>query len=338
MFGWLTLLTGFALSVVAAFFAIVGIMAIFAGLPVYAVIMGTVIELGKVVGVVWIYRNWGNKTKLKYVMIPFVIVMMLLTSMGIFGLLSKAHLNQVAPVTNNTAKIERLDQRIARERTEIIDAENIIAQLDQTIQVLVDVKKISHLTEGSRIVRIKQQPQRNQLKKIINESMDSIDEYEDKKLTLNQELNDLELEVGPVKYIAAIIYEDPQDRLDEAVRIVIIAFIFVFDPMAILLLMAGNYTLMGRIGAAPKPTFDNTRPPPKPIKKIIPNAKTEFVPAKVIAEVMAEVIAEQPKMSQEHAGSSKAKATDVLAEPTDVTQKAFSHGIHSQQFYNKENK
>lgn len=337
MFGYITLFTGLALAVVAAWFAVEGVVVLFAGLPIRAMIMGIAIEAAKVVGVTWIYRHWTHKTRLKYVIIPPTVVMMLLTSMAIFGTLSKAHLEQTAPVTNNTAKIERLDQRIARERTEIIDAENIITQLDQTIQVLVDVKKISHLTEGSRIVRIKQQPQRNQLKKIINESMDSIDEYEDKKLTLNQELNDLELEVGPVKYIAAIIYENPQDRLDEAVRIVIIAFIFVFDPMAILLLMAGNYTLMGRIGAAPKPTFDNTRPP-KPIKKIIPNAETEFVPAKVIAEVMAEVIAEQPKMSQEHAGSSKAKATDVLAEPTDVTQKAFSHGIHSQQFYNKENK
>lgn len=338
MFGWITLLTGLSLSIVAAVFAIVGIMSIFAGLPIYAMIMGIVIEAGKIVGVTWIYRHWAEKTKLKFAMIPVVIVAMLLTSMGIFGLLSRAHLEQTAPVSNNTAKIERLDQRIARERTEIADAENIIGQLDQTIQVLVDVKKISHLIEGSRVVRIKQQPQRDQLKKIINESMDSIDEYEDEKLSLNQELNDLELEVGPVKYIAAIIYEESENRLDEAVRIVIIAFIFVFDPMAILLLMAGNYTLMGRIGAAPKPTVDNIRPPstpPKPIKKITPDAKTEFVPAKVIAEVMAEVIAEQSAPPQKHIDLSKAKATDIPAEPTDTTQKAFSHGIHSQQFYNK---
>lgn len=250
-FGIVTLLTGLALSVVAAWFAIEGIMAIFAGLPIYAMIMGIVVEAGKVTGVTWIYRFWEQKTKLKFVMLPFVLVAMLLTSMGIFGLLSKAHLEQTAPVTNNSAKIERLDLRIARAQAQISDAEVVITQLDETIQVLIDANVISHPVRGARVVREKQQPQRDLLKQQIDEAEDSIDEWQDEKLTLNQEINDLEREVGPVKYIAAIIYEDAETRLEEAVRVVIIAFIFVFDPMAILLIMAGNYTLMGRIVAKP---------------------------------------------------------------------------------------
>lgn len=318
MFGYLTLIAGLALSAIAAWFAVEGIVALFAGLPVRAMIMGIGIELGKVVGVTWIYRHWDLKTKLKYFMIPFTIVMMLLTSMGIFGLLSKAHIEQTAPVTNNSAKIERLDQRIARERIEIADAELIIDQLDATVQVLVDARKISHPTEGSRVVRINQQPQRDQLKAIIDESFDSIDEYEDEKLTLNSELNELELEVGPVKYIAAIIYDNPEDSLEEAVRIVIIAFIFVFDPMAILLLMAGNYTLMGRIGA--QPTL------PKP-RKITPNAKTEFVPAKVIAEVISETVEEAVAEVKAPKPTAKAKAEDIPAEPTAI--KPHGHGVYS---------
>ena len=318
MFGIITLITGLALSIVAAWFAILGIMALFAGLPMYAMIMGIVVEAGKVVGITWIYRNWENKTKLKYVMIPVTFVAVLLTSMGIFGLLSKAHIEQTAPVANNSAKIERLDQRIARERVEIADAELIIDQLDDTVRVLVDARKISHPTEGSKVVRIAQQPQRDQLKAIIDNSFDSIDEYEDEKLSLNQELNALELEVGPVKYIAAIVYEDPDNSLDEAVRMVIIAFIFVFDPMAILLLMAGNYTLMGRVGAAPV----STPVQPKPFKKIIPNAKTEFVPAEVIAEVISEAVNEAvaPK-------TAKAKSEDIPAEPTKV--EPHGHGVYS---------
>ena len=334
MFGYLTLVTGLALSTIAAWFAIEGIMAIFAGLPIYAMIMGIVIELGKIVGVTWIYRHWDHKTKLKFVMIPFVLIMMLLTSMGIFGLLSKAHIEQTAPVANNSAKIERLDQRISRENSEIADAELIIDQLDDTIRVLVDAKIISHPTRGSKVVRIAQQPQRDQLKAIIDESMDSIDEYEDTKLSLNQELNELELEVGPVKYIAAIIYEDPASQLDEAVRIVIIAFIFVFDPMAILLLMAGNYTLMGRIGAAPI-----TPAAPKK-KKIVPNAKMEFVPAEVLAEVVAEIIDEKipPKpeppeneIVKEHELPPRGAAT--IAKSIEIPAEPHGHGIHSPQFY-----
>ena len=259
-FAILTLITALSMATVAAWFAIAGIMAIFAGMPIYAMIMGIVVEAGKVVGVTWVYRNWLEKTKLKLVMIPVVLVAMLLTSMGIFGLLSKAHLEQTAPVSSNAAKIERLDQRIGRERTEIADAELIIGQLDATVQVLVDARKISHPTEGSRVVRINQQPQRDQLKQIIDNSFDSIDEYEDEKLTLNQELNELELEVGPVKYLAALVYEEPENNIDEAVRIVIIAFIFVFDPMAILLLMAANYTIMQVRGKSFFPDDDDPEP------------------------------------------------------------------------------
>ena len=151
-FAIVTLVTALSMAAVAAWFAIAGIMAIFAGMPIFALIMGVVVEAGKVVGVTWVYRNWLEKTKLKLIMIPLIIVAMLLTSMGIFGLLSKAHIEQTAPVTNNSAKIERLDLRIGRERAEIADAELIIAQLDETIQVLVDAKKISHPIEGSRVV------------------------------------------------------------------------------------------------------------------------------------------------------------------------------------------
>lgn len=303
-FGIVTLLTGLALSTVAAWFAIEGIMAIFAGLPIYAMIMGIVVEAGKVVGITWIYRHWTEKTKLKLIMIPVVITAMLLTSMGIFGLLSKAHLEQTAPVSNNTAQIERLDLRIERERAEIADAESVIVQLDQTIQVLVDARKISHPTEGSRIVRINQQSQRDALKKIIDDSFDSIDEYEDTKLTLNQELNALELEVGPVKYIAAVIYEDPQDNIDKAVRIVIIAFIFVFDPMAILLLMAGNYTLMTRVSVKPEDDedegglFDEPEPVVVSVEQLIdPNDPTANISAEQIQKALDDFAAREKPLT-----------------------------------------
>ena len=317
MFGYLTLLAGLLLSTVAAWFAVEGIMAIFAGLPIYAMIMGIAIEAAKVVGVTWIYRHWDHKTKLKVVMIPFTLVMMLLTSMGIFGLLSKAHLEQTAPVTNNSAKIERLDQRIARERTDITDAEARIAQLDETLQVLIDASIISDPVRGARVVRERQKPERDILKLEIDESMDAIDEYEDEKLTLNQELNELELEVGPVKYIAAIIYENPEDSLEEAVRIVIIAFIFVFDPMAILLLMAGNYTLMGRVGAEPTPP---TPSKPKP-RKIIPNSEVTFTPK---SDPEAERLqAEREEI--ERATADKAKSVDIPAEPTEEEKSPRKH-------------
>jgi multisubunit Na+/H+ antiporter MnhG subunit len=241
-FGILTLLTALSMATVAAVFAIYGIIAIFAGMPQFALIMGAVIELGKIVGISWLYRNWNEPTKIKYFMAPIVLVAMLLTSMGIFGLLSKAHLEQTSPVANNEIQIERLDQQIAREQSRILDAEQVISQLDQSVQALIEFDRIRG-PDGAIAVRESQADQREVLRQTIDTAQTELDGLEDQKLELSQQLRAIELEVGPIKYIAELIYNDGQDRTEEAVRWVIIAFIFVFDPMAILLLMAANYTL-----------------------------------------------------------------------------------------------
>ena len=243
IFGIIVLLTALGMASVAAWFAVAGIMAFFAGNAIPAMIMGIVIELGKVVGVSWVYRTWQESSILKYVMIPFIFSMMLLTSAGIFGFLSKAHLEQNAPVANNELRVERLDQQIAREKSKILDAETVIVQLDTTVQTLIDYAKISG-ENGARAVRENQNDQRALLAATIAESQAKVDQFEDQKLDLNQALKTLELEVGPIKYVAALIYEDAENSTEEAARILILAFIFVFDPMAIMLLMAANHTLM----------------------------------------------------------------------------------------------
>jgi len=241
-FGILTLFTALSMATVAAVFAIYGIIAIFAGMPQFALVMGAVIELGKVVGISWLYRNWNEPTKIKYAMTPLVLVAMMLTSMGIFGLLSKAHLEQTSPVANNEIQIVRLDQQIAREQSKITDAEQVISQLDQSVQALIDFDRIRG-PDGALAVRESQAEQRELLRQTIDTAQSEVDRLEDQKLELTQELSAIALEVGPVKYLAELVYGDGTDRTEEAVRWVIIAFIFVFDPMAILLLMAANYTL-----------------------------------------------------------------------------------------------
>jgi multisubunit Na+/H+ antiporter MnhG subunit len=241
----ITLLTALSMATVAAVFAIYGIIAIFAGMPQFALIMGAVVELGKVVGISWLYRNWNEPTKIKYAMTPLVLVAMMLTSMGIFGLLSKAHLEQTSPVANNEIQIERLDQQIFREQRTITDSETVIAQLDQTVQTLINFDRIRG-ADGALAVRESQAEQRELLRQAVTTAQTEMDRLEDQKLELTQQLKAIELEVGPVKYLAELVYGDGADRTEEAVRWVIIAFIFVFDPMAILLLMAANYTLASR--------------------------------------------------------------------------------------------
>ena len=245
IFPIITLITALGMATTAAVFAIFGIVAIFAGMPTFALIMGSVIELGKVVGVSWIYRNWTEPTKIKYFMMPLVFVAMLLTSMGIFGLLSKAHLDQTQAVGSNSLVIERLDQQIAREQTRIDNAESVISQLDETVNTLIEFSRISG-PDGARAVREGQEEQRTELTALIDTAQDRIDELQTERLELQREVNAVELEVGPVLYIAQLIYDDGEERLEDAVRWVIIAFIFVFDPMAILLLIAANYSLMNR--------------------------------------------------------------------------------------------
>lgn len=265
-FGILTLVTALIMASTAAWFAIAGIVAVFAGAPIAAFIMGAVIELGKVVGVSWLYRNKDEPTKIKYALLPLVVIAMLLTSMGIFGFLSKAHLEQGAPVGNNVAKIERIDQRIQREQSTITDAETVVGQLDQTVNSLVKNDRISG-PNGARTVRQSQEQQRAELRKTIEEAQANIDKLEDEKFELSQSVREMELEVGPVKYIAQLIYGEGETNLEKAVRLVIVAFIFVFDPMAIVLLMAANYTLMKRKEEEPvteteeEPDFDDIDEP-----------------------------------------------------------------------------
>lgn len=305
-FGLLTLFTALSMATVAAVFAIYGIIAIFAGMPQFALVMGAVIELGKVVGISWLYRNWNEPTKIKYAMAPLVLVAMMLTSMGIFGLLSKAHLEQTSPVANNEIQIERLDQQIAREQSKITDAEQVISQLDQSVQALINFDRIRG-PDGALAVRESQAEQRELLRQSIDTAQTEVDRLEDQKLELSQALRAIELEVGPVKYLAELVYGSETDRTEEAVRWVIIAFIFVFDPMAILLLMAANYTLDNRkkkelpkeivkkeLLVVHPPMPEVTEPVTEPQEPVIPETVSAVEP-EVVKHVVTEESVEETK-------------------------------------------
>ncbi len=237
-------LSAIALAGVAAWFSITGLIAIFAALPISIAIMASVLEVAKLVTASILYRNWGTIPFLmKSYLTVAVVILMLITSLGIFGYLSKAHLEQNAPVSNNLAKIERLEQRITREGRTINDAETVIVQLDGAITTLIEYDKISG-PDGARNVRAGQQEERDALNEIINSSQDSIDIYLDEKFGYEQEVRQFETEIGPIKYIAALAYDDPSSHYDSAVRAIILLLVFVFDPLAVLLLITANHIQM----------------------------------------------------------------------------------------------
>lgn len=244
MFTWITLATALTLSGIAAFYSIVGLTTIFAGAYWPIVIMGSVLEVAKVVATSWVYRNWfKTNATIKYYLTAAVCVLMLITSMGIFGFLSKAHTTQAITGGDNTLQIQQLDRKIQRQQNRIKDAQLVLSQLDAAVQVLIDNNRIRGL-QGSIAVRESQKAERAQLTYLIDDANEQISNYQNQKLKLNQEQLIIEAEVGPIKYIAEMFYDkSSQENLNKAVRAAIILIVIVFDPLAIALLIAANSSM-----------------------------------------------------------------------------------------------
>lgn len=243
--GLLTLVMALAISGVAAWYSIAGLVAIFSGAATAIIIMGGVLEAGKLVTASWLYNNWKEVPfLLKSYLTTAVVVLMLITSMGIFGFLSKAHLEHSISVGGtNELQITNLERQIARQQSIIADAETVLTQLDQQVAVLIEYDRIRGPT-GSIAVRESQSEERGLLNKTIDAAYIRIDGLQKDLTPLQQEKLAIEVEVGPLKYIAELIYGDQaRDFFDEAVRWVIMLIVFVFDPLAVLLLIAANMTL-----------------------------------------------------------------------------------------------
>lgn len=210
-------LTAIALSGVAAYYSVIGLAQIFPGSFWPIIIMGSILEMAKLVTVSWLYNNWNQTILLmRYYFLVAIILLMLITSMGIFGYLSKAHLETNVVLGANTVQLKTLEQRekIVKERLEYL------------------LKRAGDPATASR-----------KIDKQIQEAQEELKEVNEKKLPLLSEENKLSAEIGPIKYIAEVLYtKDDPNFIDKAVRAVIVIIIIVFDPLAILLLVASNQT------------------------------------------------------------------------------------------------
>ena len=238
----LTFLSAISISVIAAGYSIVGLATLFAGAVVPIIAMGSALEVGKLVAASWLYHNWNSDVPrlLKGYLFGAIIVLIFITSLGIFGFLSKAHLDQVKPVSGNNIKIEVIDKQINQQEIIIERAEKQINLLDKALEVYIDKEYVS---KGLK-ERKKQEEERTLLTNTINEASDKIAELTNSKAELQLSQDKIEAEVGPIKYVAELIYgENAQDNFDKSVRFVILILIFVFDPLAVLLLIAANISL-----------------------------------------------------------------------------------------------
>ena len=229
------------LSAVAAFYSIVGLVSIFPAAEIPIIIMGVSLEICKLVAASWLYRNWTTAPVIiKYYFSTAVVILTFITSMGIFGFLSKAHIEQTTISGDNSLQIELLDKKIQRQQKRISDAELVISQLDQSVQTLMKFDRVRGPT-GAIATREKQKPERQELNDIIDDAQVIVTDLQQQKFILNKQQIAFEAEVGPIKYIADFIYGEADKKLiEKAVRAVIVIIVLVFDPLAIILLIAAN--------------------------------------------------------------------------------------------------
>lgn len=276
-FRLLILTTALAISGVAAYYSIIGLAAIFAAAAIPVIIMGSILEVGKLVTVSYLHRYWTQVNfLLKSYLVIAVVVLMFITSMGIFGFLSRAHIEQTTVAGDNTLRIERIESQISRERRTIEDADQVLFQLDEAINVLIEYDRIRG-DEGAIATRERQKSERENLSTIISGAEDRISTLQEELIILEKGQLELEAEVGPIKYIAELIYGDAdKDLLEQAVRWVIIIIVTVFDPLAVALLVAWNDLSM-RVTPTP-PVIRKPNPPkrnPQPEKPVVkPEDKT----------------------------------------------------------------
>ena len=346
LFGLITFLTAITISGVAIYYSVAGLVAIFAAAAVPIIIMGTALEVGKLVTAVWLHKNWKRAAWwLKTYLSIAVVVLMLITSMGIFGFLSKAHVDQNLSSDTVTQRIEIIDNKVKAEEGYIIRQKDVLVRLTgqstgtndrfnqdiaieqkkiddayKRLEVLdADVEAFTSRNKGfggtGRVkqglkLREEQRPERDRINAQITQAQENINKL---RAQINNQLNantveiktieknifdaqgrietlilqqeplksqlmKLESEVGPIRYIAEFVYGEEADRnlLEEAVRWVIITIIFVFDPLAVLLLIASQYTFRWRYidKHGEEPTAPKTPPaptiPPAPVKPVEP--------------------------------------------------------------------
>lgn len=264
---YLLLACALALSGVAAFYAIFGLVAIFAAAPIPIMVMGSLLETSKLVVASWLYRNWKLAPFLmKMYLTIALIILMFLTSMGIFGFLSKAHIEQGVPTGDVVASVSLIEEKIKLERENIDASRKAINQLDAQIDRFTELGSV---TKGIQ-ARKQQQAERAAIFEQIEASQATIAKLNEERSIQTAALRKVEAEVGPIKYIAALIYGDEATSdtslLEKAVRWVTILIVIVFDPLAVLMLIAANWSLVQRQKALPPPVTQ----PPEQSEKIEP--------------------------------------------------------------------
>tara|TARA_X000000950_G_C13914266_1_gene660251 strand:+ start:820 stop:1647 length:828 start_codon:yes stop_codon:yes gene_type:complete len=249
---YLALLTSLVIAGIAAYFSILGMATMFAGAYLGTVVMMSALETGKLVTAAYLHLLWDKLNYLKYYLLSSVVVLMLITSLGIFGYLSKANIEVNLVGDGNNLELSIIDTRIEAEQSKVQRLQERLAGLDLVVT--------TGRPQDRNYINRQQRDERRQIAEDIDTSIDLITQYTEEKLPIQRKQLEQDSKIGPIKYVAEVIYgqEESVKYLDNAVRWVIYALIFVFDPLAVLLLVS-SAGLIARKAEEDKPKVVENR-------------------------------------------------------------------------------
>jgi len=218
IFAIILLLTALAISGIAGYFSIMGLAHIFSANPLPIIVMGCVLEVGKLVTASFVYRQWDKiNVVLKTYFVASVVVLSIITSLGIFGYLSKSYTSDSASIYDNETKLNTTQNLIEIERKRL---DNLLQQ------------------------QAKRDAPNKRIELDIRESQNKISELTKEIGIVQKDKNKQNSEIGPIRYVSELVYQkNDMETVDRAVRLIIISLMFVFDPLAILLVVAANMLL-----------------------------------------------------------------------------------------------
>jgi hypothetical protein len=301
LIAYLALFSGLAISLVAEFYSIIGFTAIFAAAQIPVIIMGIVLGVGKISATLWLKQNWKIAHWLvRTYLLTAIAVLMGVTSMGIFGFLSKAHSDQSLVSGDVQSKIAVYDEKIKTAKENIDANRKALKQMDEAVDQVMARSSSETGADKSVALRRSQLKERARLQSEIQAEQKTISSLSEERAPIAAEVRKVEAEVGPIKYIAQFVYgESDKDLLEKAVTWVIIILIVVFDPLAVILLLASQIS------------FQNFR---EREKEIDWQARTDE---------LLEIFDKEPTKEELVEGDSPEKESDVVSTATVTTSTGF---------------
>jgi len=292
---YLALISGLSISVVAVYYSVAGLVSIFAAAVIPIIVMGVALEISKLIATIWLKLNWSRAPFfIKAYMSMAVAILMIITSMGIFGFLSKAHSDQSLVSGDVQSRIAVYDEKIKTSQDNIDANRKALKQLDEAVDQVMGRSTSETGADKAVAIRKSQAKERTRLLAEITAEQKTIAGLREERAPIAAEVRKVEAEVGPIKYIAAFVYGDNPDAnvLEKAVTWVIIIIVSVFDPLAVILLLASQYSFQwfrqqreeeGNSPLSPSESLPATVAPP-PVPETYNETVEETIEKKTVPE------------------------------------------------------